>query len=161
MKKNQMEIVVKLNVSAEKRRALEMYCTDFAGTMQKDLQAAAEQILTQKYNKSVPESRARIRGVVQRRGKFFRCNERKVIHFFAKRSEKLRETFSLISKFLCLPDMFLRAAAQNFGRTPFVFLLSAKRFAAEAAPGKQKKRETHFFCLLSQAYHSYVRMVDR
>ncbi len=35
MKKNQMEIVVKLNVSAEKRRALEMYCTDFAGTMQK------------------------------------------------------------------------------------------------------------------------------
>ena len=56
MKKNQMEIVVKLNVSAEKRRALEMYCTDFAGTMQKDLQAAAEQILTQKYNKSVPKA---------------------------------------------------------------------------------------------------------
>ena len=56
MKKNQMEIVMKLNVSAEKRRALEMYCTDFAGTMQKDLQAAAEQILTQKYNKSVPKA---------------------------------------------------------------------------------------------------------
>ena len=56
MKKNQMEIVVKLNVSAEKRRALEMYCTDFIGALQKDLQAAAEQILTQKYNKSVPKA---------------------------------------------------------------------------------------------------------
>ena len=56
MKKNQMEIVVKLSVSAEKRKALELYCTDFAGTMQKDLQAVAEQILTQKYNKSVPKA---------------------------------------------------------------------------------------------------------
>ena len=56
MKKNQMEIVVKLSVSAEKRKALEMYCTDFIGTLQKDLQAAAEQILTQKYNKSVPKA---------------------------------------------------------------------------------------------------------
>lgn len=56
MKKNQMEIMVKLSVSAEKRKALEMYCADFAGTLQKDLQAAAEQILTQKYNKSVPKA---------------------------------------------------------------------------------------------------------
>ena len=56
MKKNQMEIVVKLSVSAEKRKALEMYRADFAGTLQKDLQAAAEQILTQKYNKSVPKA---------------------------------------------------------------------------------------------------------
>lgn len=39
-----------------KRKALELYCTDFAGTMQKDLQAVAEQILTQKYNKSVPKA---------------------------------------------------------------------------------------------------------
>ena len=56
MKKNQMEIVVNLSVSAETRRAIEMYCADFAGTLQKDLQAAAEQILTQKYNKSVPKA---------------------------------------------------------------------------------------------------------
>jgi len=95
------------------------------------------------------------------RGKFFRCIERKVIHFFAKRCEKLRETFSLISKFLRLSDTFLRAAAQNFGRTPFVFLLSAKKICGGSRPGKLKKCETHFFSLLSQAYHSHIRMVDR
>ncbi|WP_418528518.1 hypothetical protein, partial [Hominenteromicrobium sp.] len=63
----------------------------------------------------------------RRRGKFSRCIERKVIHFFAKHSEKLRENFPVISKFLRLPDTFLRVATQNFGRTPFVFLLSAKK----------------------------------
>ena len=53
---NELILTVRIPISAEKRRAIELYYGEFLPQMQREIQTQAEQILSQMYSKKVPKN---------------------------------------------------------------------------------------------------------
>ncbi|WP_417106227.1 hypothetical protein [Hominenteromicrobium sp.] len=79
------------------------------------------------------------------RGKIFRCTERKVIHFFAKRGKKLRETFSLISKFSASAGHIFACGGAEFWANSVRFFAISKKDLRRKPPGQTEKARNALF----------------